>query len=128
MLTKIVISMTLYFIALSIAQVCCRAPQKKSEKGYEVLDGQNTVKIIELYVSLIHSSITSILMFYSYCIYDHEMIRPIGYVEEIAISHTIGCTIYNFYPHYINNTLDMFIIWHHLCSMFILRELNQWIY
>ena len=119
MIVEITISILFYSFAFIIGLLLAPVPQKKTEKGYEELDKQNAVNIVELYVSLIHSNSTTFLMLYCYFTYSHEILRPMNYMEELAFCNSLGYMIYNMFPHYFNKTLDIFIFWHHVASMFI---------
>ena len=123
MLIEIAISILFYTISLGIGLTVAPVPKKKTEKGYEPLDNQNSRQWAIFYISLVHSTISTFLMFYWYFEFEHVMVRPIYYLEEIALSHSAGYMIYDLFPHYFNGTLSIFIVWHHVAAMSIL--LNQ---
>ena len=70
-------------------------------------------------------------MLYWYFTFAHDPFREMYYIEELAFWHSLGYMIYNMFPHYYNNTLDIFIFWHHAAAMLIFVAMlssPRWIY
>lgn len=100
----------MFLIALNFAP----RPSKKTEKGYEPLDRENSTNIACLYVSMVHSNLSSFLMLYCCYVFDSQPARELYYMEIIAYSHMLGYMIYDMFAHFYNNKLDSFIFFHHM--------------
>ena len=113
---------TFYGMLLTVNYL--RLKQNKEKKNNE--DNQMLVRIIGLYISIIHSTITTISMFYCYFKFVHETDRPMNHYEELAYLHTFGYWIFDIILQYYNKTLSLFIFWHHIGAAAVIIAIFSW--
>ena len=109
MLIETTASFVSYVIIFMLSKKFSTLPMKRTDQGYEPLNQQMNDRVLQGFVSIIQSTITSTLMLYWYFAFDHDPERQMYYLEELAFSHDFGFVIFDLLHHYYNKTIDIFL-------------------